>query len=329
MSNTKVSIIIPIYNVGKYLEKCLESVLSQTLRDIEIICVNDGSTDNSLNIVNKYASVDSRITVVNIDNSGVAAARNIGLQIAKSKYVMFVDGDDYLLPEACETAVNSIESNNADISVFGSYNLENGELIKGWTSKKIEEFLVNDSLNDYFEFQIFVWDKIFRLDFLKKYKFKFIEGLKTAEDVLFCLMTYFFHPRYCLINKPLYVYRVGRFDSSTNNKNCIASDFISFKVLYEKDIFRAQSLKAQLRIIDKFFKASIGYLKKSSNGRTCLVDVNNFVKFLDDRYPINALKTLKSYKILKYFKSARVIIQICPINVLSSNLCKILGLNIC
>lgn len=92
----KVSIIVPVYNVEKYLAKCLDSLVNQTLKDIEIICINDGSTDNSLEILNTYAQKDSRITIIDKKNEGVSAARNTGLNISKGEYIMFVDSDDYL-----------------------------------------------------------------------------------------------------------------------------------------------------------------------------------------------------------------------------------------
>ena len=92
----KVSIIVPVYNVEEYLVKCLDSLVNQTLKEIEIICINDGSTDNSLEILNTYAQKDSRITIIDKKNEGVSAARNTGLNISKGEYIMFVDSDDYL-----------------------------------------------------------------------------------------------------------------------------------------------------------------------------------------------------------------------------------------
>ena len=90
----KVSVIIPVYNVEKYLSECLDSVVNQTLQDIEIICVNDGSTDNSLEILKEYAEKDSRLRIINLRNSGVSVARNIGIFAALADFIMFVDADD-------------------------------------------------------------------------------------------------------------------------------------------------------------------------------------------------------------------------------------------
>ena len=87
----QVSIIVPVYNVEKYLSKCLESLINQTLKDIEIICVNDGSTDNSLSILKEYANKDSRIKIIDKQNEGVSVARNTGIEVATGEYLMFVD----------------------------------------------------------------------------------------------------------------------------------------------------------------------------------------------------------------------------------------------
>ena len=94
MKKVKVSIIVPIFNVDKYLEACLDSLICQTLKDIEIICVNDGSTDNSLEILNQYQGKEKRLKIFSQENKGVSAARNLGLQIAKGDYILFVDADD-------------------------------------------------------------------------------------------------------------------------------------------------------------------------------------------------------------------------------------------
>ena len=98
LNKPTVSVIIPVYNVEQYLSKCLDSVINQTFKNIEIICINDGSTDNSLKILNEYAMADKRIIVINQENSGVYAARNKGLQIANGKYISFVDSDDWIEP---------------------------------------------------------------------------------------------------------------------------------------------------------------------------------------------------------------------------------------
>ena len=113
-----VSVIIPVYNIEKHLEKCLDSVIGQTLKDIEIIVVNDGSTDNSLDIITQYARKDSRIVIVDKPNEGLAYARKSGIEAAHGKYVQHLDGDDFLEPDACELLFKRAEETDADIVII-------------------------------------------------------------------------------------------------------------------------------------------------------------------------------------------------------------------
>ena len=113
-----VSVIIPVYNIEKHLEKCLDSVIGQTLKDIEIIVVNDGSTDNSLDIITQYARKDSRIVIVDKPNEGLAYARKSGIEAAHGKYVQHLDGDDFLEPDACELLFKRAEETDADIVIM-------------------------------------------------------------------------------------------------------------------------------------------------------------------------------------------------------------------
>ena len=116
----KVSIIVPIYNVEPYLRQCLDSLVNQTYKNIEIICVDDGSVDVSGTILDEYAKVDNRIIAMHIVNNGVSSARNTALAIASGQYIMFVDGDDWIEPDTCEISISGAEKNNADV-VMWSY----------------------------------------------------------------------------------------------------------------------------------------------------------------------------------------------------------------
>ena len=113
-----VSVIIPVYNIEKHLEKCLDSVIGQTLKNIEIIVGNDGSTDNSPRIIDRYARTDSRIVAIHKANEGLAYARKSGIEAAHGKYVQHLDGDDFLEPDACELLFNRAEETNADIVIM-------------------------------------------------------------------------------------------------------------------------------------------------------------------------------------------------------------------
>lgn len=114
---TKLSIIVPVYNVEKYLPKCLESLIKQTLKDIEIICVNDGSMDNSLAILKEFASKDSRIKIIDNQHQGVAKTRNTGIEQSTGEYIGFVDSDDYIDIDFFEKLYNSATKSNSDIAI--------------------------------------------------------------------------------------------------------------------------------------------------------------------------------------------------------------------
>lgn len=113
----KISIIVPVYNVEQYLRDCIDSILNQTFKDFELILVNDGSTDNSLEICKRYKDIDDRICIIDKKNGGLSSARNAGLDIAKGEYIGFVDSDDYIHPQMYELLYNQIIKNKADISM--------------------------------------------------------------------------------------------------------------------------------------------------------------------------------------------------------------------
>lgn len=127
LASPKISIIIPVYNVGEYIEKALDSVVSQTLKEIEIICIDDDSKDNSLDIIKEYAKNDSRFVVIELkENKGQGYARNIGIEKAQGEYVMMLDPDDWFEPYACEAAYNQAKKYNNDIVFFNYFNYLEG-----------------------------------------------------------------------------------------------------------------------------------------------------------------------------------------------------------
>jgi glycosyltransferase involved in cell wall biosynthesis len=178
-----ISIIIPVYNSEPYLRECLDSVVNQTMREIQIICINDGSTDNSLAILEEYADGDSRILLINKINTGVASARNNGLASVTGKYVLFVDSDDTVDTKLCEKVYTKAEWSNADFVLF-FHDTPNGHQCAcdttistydkiGWEEKKS---LLNFGT---------VWGKLWRKDFLEKHNLKFYEQVFCLDDVLF------------------------------------------------------------------------------------------------------------------------------------------------
>ena len=160
----KVSIIVPIYNVEKYIGKCIESIMNQTLKDIEVILVNDGSTDKSGKIADKYASIDNRIKVIHQKNLGQGVARNKGIEISNGKFIGFVDSDDWIDLDMYERLYNSICENDADIGVCSRRGYDEN-LVNGHT-KLVEDnevFDINYNIVDYIDYPVRIYP-VGRLD---------------------------------------------------------------------------------------------------------------------------------------------------------------------
>lgn len=187
MFGTTISIVIPVYNAAKFLHRCLNSVLSQDYKNIEIICVNDGSTDNSLQILEEFSDKDKRIKVISQPNAGAAAARNRGIKEAKGEYISFVDADDYLSQGLYSHFIKVLKSGNIDIFMFNGIVGEGG---KFFTERNFYYPINEDMFIDYKAFYgIFygnsgVCNKIFKRKFLQDNKLKFLEG-NSYEDIDF------------------------------------------------------------------------------------------------------------------------------------------------
>lgn len=181
----KLSIVIPVYNTALYLKECLESIISQTYSEIEIICVDDCSTDNSADIIREYAAKDSRVKYIkHTENKKQGAARNTGIDAASGKYITFIDSDDYLSDKyVYEKCINLMEKHNADIITFSFTSFDTKNNIEKYTNvlKNLPEKCNVDSRNMR-EVGVTVWNKIFKLEDIKKVRFP--EGMKY-EDIPF------------------------------------------------------------------------------------------------------------------------------------------------
>lgn len=209
----KVSIIIPVYNVENYLSVCLNSCVHQTLHDIEIICVNDGSTDNSLKILREFAEHDYRIKIIDKPNGGVSSARNAGLQVARGRYIMFLDSDDYLQYNACEYVWSETLNAPTDIIIFSSSIFPDNPKPVPWYYS-----VINAPNCRYWEFSPkvlfgeksttpFLWHQAFRKELLDEYNIKFDEKVKIGEDMVFLMQTYPHAKNFCFMGEKLYNYR--------------------------------------------------------------------------------------------------------------------------
>ncbi len=224
----RVSVIIPVHNVEKYLEECLNSLVNQTLKDIEIICVNDGSTDKSLEILEKFAK-DDRITIINQENQGAGAARNNGLKIAKGEYLSFLDADDFFELDMLEKVYNFSSKNSLDIAVYGvnTFNDKTSE-IKKHRLRYPKEYLPEKNIFNYNDFpkyifntfQNWTWNKLFKTSFILENNIQFQELFRT-NDLLFTCKALIRAKRISVLDDRLVYYRIEHdvHSQSTNHKH--------------------------------------------------------------------------------------------------------------
>lgn len=267
---SKVSVIIPVYNVEKYLKKCLDSIICQTLNDIEIICVNDGSTDASLSILEEYAKNDQRIKVISQKNQGVSVARNTGIENSSADYIMFVDSDDSIAPETCEQSLQKIIEENADICCFGINENREGTITQRDWELKYLNLYENSELNTEGKkaFIMNACGKLFKKDFLIDYKIFFPVGIKTGEDTIFNLSCLFNDAKYTLLNKFFYNYLVTRKDSATNSlKNAILNDIEGYKYFLNTELFQNASDSMKIIALEKFIGQLRYYYYKTNKHR--------------------------------------------------------------
>ena len=287
-----VSIIIPVYNLENYIENCLNSIIAQTYRNLEIICVDDGSCDRSGEIIKSMAENDSRIFYIRQENAGVSAARNNGLDNAHGDYIMFADGDDYMHFQAVEIFVNSITEDNYDF-VYGAsqttYSLNESQ------KNIIETHAVESSVEELFSLQInksfgrYIWCKIFKKTMLENKAFN--EVFSFGEDTIF-MFSIFTERQYKIgfVNEVLYFY------FQRENSACRDNQYRGIKEieLYEKILQIAQSSQHE------FLSA---YALKNLLGNTLSIRS----KYFDSRNIIDKkLKTIwknysKTFIMSKYF----------------------------
>lgn len=248
--NPKVSIIVPIFNMEKYLERCLNSLKSQTLADIEIIAVNDGSSDHSLKILENYAKDDPRIIIINKENGGVSSARNKGILAARGQFIGFVDPDDWVDFRMYEELYNTAVKDTADIVMctyireFGTHSNEKKFNFPAKVTYKSEDVRTNilrrlvgplgeELANpEYLDAWGTVWSKLYRSKLIKENQLQFIDlhVVGSNEDSLFNINASYFANSFVFINTPFYHYWRANLDSITSKHNPLLAE--KFNKLY-------------------------------------------------------------------------------------------------
>lgn len=245
MDNIKVSVIIPIYNAADFLNDCLRTILNQTLTDIEIICVNDGSTDDSLKILQKFEREDNRLKVIDQKNQGAGSARNAGMAIAKGEYLSFLDADDFYENNMLEVSYHTAKEANADVCVFYADLFDDAtkqyrECTWAFRREYFTDQIVfnpKTSPNNDNIFRMFngwPWDKLFKREFIEQNKLIY-QNLRTTNDMFFVFIALAKAERIITLDKCLIHQRVNVKTSLSRTRdvswNCF---YLGLKAMYEE-----------------------------------------------------------------------------------------------
>ncbi len=246
-----VSVVLPVYNVECYLRQCLDSIVGQTLKELEIICVDDGSTDGSPDILREYAEKDARIHILHQNNQTLGPARNNGMKLARGKYLVFLDSDDFFAPDMLEAMAARAEETSADIVLcaYRRFDSATGEYTSqalGLNDRLLKEYPVFSRTD--FPDQIIqvtapnVWTKLFRRAYIEENAFSF-SVLGNSEDVCFTYLSICLADRIAWVPDAYVSYRVGRADSLESRKGehplCfIAADRALYDELHRHGIFQ-------------------------------------------------------------------------------------------
>lgn len=252
MAQPLVSIIIPVYNLAPYLKECLDTVRKQTYPELEVLLVNDGSTDSSKDLCEIYVRGDSRFHLINKPNSGVSDSRNRALDAASGKYIQFIDGDDWLTPDATEILVHAAESTGADLVLAHFYRVADERMAprghikaeKVLTRQEFAAEMMKAPANYYYGV---LWNKLYRRSILDSRGLRFDTQVNWCEDFLFNLEYIQYVRLVSAVPKPIYYYRkreTSLVNSQVSLRRTIAmkvQTFACYKELYQKlDLYEEQ-----------------------------------------------------------------------------------------
>lgn len=308
--NPEVSVVVPVYNVEKWLPKCLDSILGQTYGDFELILVNDGSADGSLEICRAYETKDKRVRVIDGPNRGSSAARNIGLEQAQGNWIIFCDSDDWWDIELLEKLHIAAIDNDADIAAC--------EIVWEYADKGVVEAYAYSSVETDVDKAYIgtvycsLCNKLVNIELYRKYKIKGTPGIKMWDDVMISTLLRYYSKKTIIINEPLYHY----------NRMVETSQLLRYSSASDK--YPEEQIDV-VRRLESYFKSN-GNFDKVAKGIICgcqaylYIDVNDIVRWRDEfPHPIfsySVINTLFDSKkaVLKY--SVKVLIPRCFLSVL-------------
>lgn len=264
LSKGLISVIVPIYNTEKYLSQCLNSILNQKYKDLEVICIDDGSTDQSFFILQRLASQDARIKVIHQENQGQGKARNNGLEYVSGEFVVFLDSDDWFEPDFLGSMIKQARDTKADIAICCSdeYDTNTGKFGNGsWMLKKNllpkSTFAPEEAANSLFQFTYgWAWDKLYRTAFIRDNNL-FFPSLQNSEDLVFVFKSLFFASRITVVNQNFIHHRINRVNSVSNLREHYPMEpFRAVQLVYSELL--SSGLISQYK--ESFFRWEINFL---------------------------------------------------------------------
>lgn len=315
-NNIKVSIIIPVYNTSIYLEKCLNSLINQSLKEIEIICINDGSTDNSLEILQKYAQSDKRIVIIKQKNKGQSAARNAGINAAQGEYIGFIDSDDWTDETMFEKLYNNAKSFDSDITMCsinvydektGKFDVNDPYMTLDLFPKsfKSKAFNYKDCLDFLFRICVTPWNKIYNNSWIQKNDLKFEEGI-NFEDTIFSVETLIKSEKISLVDEPLVMYRRASQTSYSVGNYKLDYKKMDFFTIFDhlEKILKENSVYELLKDYFAFYKRNnlIYWYEKIENKEVKKQYYRKLVKIYPDFRFYNIILWAKKNKLKKKIK---------------------------
>ena len=307
--NVKVSIIVPCYKVEEYLPRCLDTLMNQTLEEIEAICINDGSPDNCLNILKEYKEkYGNKIVIIDKENEGVWKGRHDGIKIAKGKYIGFVDSDDYVTDDFAEKLYNAAEENKADISIcgFDRIDLLTGKVYsREMTKPRYKEIDVDKEPGLLLEINGAPWNKLYKAEILKKsHDLKNVP--KILDDMMFIQLALLNTKKIVFINDSLYRYIV-RSDSIINTINLekVPSTYAAMKEIRE---YYKKEKKELLEYADSnaflHLGISLMYRLHATKGISFRKELKKNTEFLDKEFPLWRNSSYIKHKFVRTHRGA-------------------------
>lgn len=308
----QITIIIPIYNASKYMRKSIESALSQTVQDIEVILIDDGSTDNSYKICCEYKEKDIRVKLIKQNNQGVSTARNAGLTQATGKYIMFFDSDDYASSNMAEEMIKLIGDNEMAISGVCKIDVKGNRI---FPLPPIETYhmshweAISSMYKDrYFSYQGYIWNKLYRRDIIEKYSIKFREDLAYNEDRTYNV-EYLTHCNNIIATtKTYYSYTV--WPGSTMNNNVSpqkATTFNAFEI--QQSLLQHAPIYIKQLLAQTYVNELIDYTNSSQQDtQWCKTTIRKNIKLLKGRDKLMA--GIFTYSPFLYRKMNAIIFQL-------------------